>query len=919
LTAFSYAMPGTRPMKVCTVAVYRGPHLYSHIPMIRVQLDLGTLEDFPTNKIEGFSARLLEAVPGLAGHGCSYGEPGGLVKRMEEGTWIGHVAEHIALELQNISGSAVSRGKTRSVNGRPGVYDVMFAYNDEEVGRFAGRLALELIHSLLPLELKGIEGLDEVYVGADYDGIAGGLVALRDMVHSRKLGPTTASLIAEAERRDIPWFRVDASSLIQLGQGSRQKRVRASCTNQTSEVGTEIASDKDLTKLMLSQAGLPTPKGELVRSAEDAVASAERLGYPVVTKPLDGNHGRGVNVGLRNEEEVRWGFAQAREHSRSVLVEQNYTGSDHRVLVIGGRVVAVAERRPAEVTGDGKRTIAELIAAINADPRRGDGHETFLTRISVDDCVERLLERCGLTLASVPTLGQQVVLRPTANISTGGTAIDRTDVIHPENVAVAERAAKVIGLDIAGIDFISPDISKPVSETGGGIIEVNAGPGFRMHLQPSVGQPRNVARPVLDLLYPGDAQSRIPIFAITGTNGKSTTARMLGHILQKSGLSVGLTSTTGVYINGRRIIEGDCSGPQSARMVLREPSVDAAVLETARGGILREGLGFEACDVGAVLNVSADHLGLRGIETVEDLAAVKSVVVEAVRRGGCSVLNADNEHTASMEKHAGGRICFFTMRAEGERPAFLEQHIATGGLTVARNGRDGAIFVYDGGSKDYLLNAAEIPATFNGWAEFNVENALAAMAMAYAHGVNLPIIREAMRGFTTSVEHSPGRLNVFDGHGFTTIVDYAHNPHGLQALGILVNKMRASHRRCIGMVGIAGDRRDMDIRQMGAIAASMFDEVVFKEDDERRGRRPGEVNNLLMEGAIAAGCSPSRIRIIEPEDEAAEMCLRIARSGDLVVLTCDHIERVWKLVTSFDPNQSPSHNPTPTVHHLRSA
>ncbi|MFD2646615.1 cyanophycin synthetase [Devosia albogilva] len=840
--------PVLQTMKVVSTKVYRGPHLYSELPMIQIQLDLGALEQWPTSSIVGFSDRLTALLPNLWEHGCSYGEPGGFVRRMAEGTWLGHVIEHVAIELQCLVGMKVSRGKTRSVKGQPGVYNVLYCYVDETVGLAAGRLAVQLVNSLLPEHLRGIDGLDEITDGGEFTDLAAGLKALSELAATRAFGPTTASLIHEAERRHIPVQRLDDSSLILLGQGKSQKRIRASCTDLTSEVATEIAADKDLTKLLLDQAGLPVPTGKLVRSADEAVRAAEDLGYPVVTKPLDGNHGRGVNIDLKTEADVRWGFEQAREHGRIVIVERYFAGADHRILVIGGQVVAVAKRVPAHVVGDGVSSIRALIDEVNRDPRRGEGHSSVLTRIEVDECVEHFLAISGLTVGSIPAAGETVMLRPTANLSTGGTAIDRTDEIHPENALIARRAAQIVGLDIAGIDFVCPDISQPVSRTGGGIIEVNAGPGFRMHLEPFQGRPRNVARPVLEMLFPEGSTGRIPVFAITGTNGKSTTARMLNHILKEAGCTVGLTSTTGVYLDGQRVMTGDCSGPRSARVVLREPSVDAAVLECARGGILREGLAFDECDVAACLNVAEDHLGLKGIDTIEDLAAVKSVVVESVRRGGWSILNADNEHTAAMAEHAGGQICYFTLKDQEEWPDFLSEHVARGGRAISRQrmaeGWD--IVIHEDNEAIYFMKVSEIPATLDGWAEFNVANALAAVAMAHCHRIPLNTIRAAMREFTTSFEDSPGRLNIHDGHGFRTILDYAHNPDGLRALGHLVGKMRERHQRVIGMVGTAGDRRDVDIRAMGELAAGLFDVIVFKEDDMLRGREPGTVAALMQ-------------------------------------------------------------------------
>lgn len=902
------AEPLTRPMHVVSARVYRGPHLYSHLPMIEIQLDLGDLEQWPTDKLDGLSDNLLQRLPDLRNHGCSYGEAGGFIRRMHEGTWLGHVVEHVAIELQNMVGMHVTRGKTRSVKGKPGVYNVLYCYVDEKVGLAAGRLALQLVDKLLPVTLQGVSGLDEVVKGTDFTGIEAGLAELTDIAASRAFGPTTASLIHEAERRHIPVTRMDDSSLIMFGHGKFQKRIRASCSDLTSEVATEIAADKDLTKLLLDQAGLPVPTGALVHSADDAVRAAQDLGFPVVTKPLDGNHGRGVNIDLQNDTDVRWGFQQAQLHGRTVIVERYFTGADHRILVIGGQVVAVAKRIPAHVTGDGRRSITALIAEVNQDPRRGEGHASVLTRIDMDDSVRRYLGISALSPDSVPEPGRTVFLRPTANISTGGTAIDRTDEIHPENALIARRAAQIIGLDIAGIDFVCPDISKPVSQTGGGIIEVNAGPGFRMHLEPFQGRPRNVARPVLDMLFPEGSTGRIPIFAITGTNGKSTTARMLNHILRHDGCNVGLTTTTGVYLDGQRVITGDCSGPKSARVILREPSVDAAVLECARGGILREGLAFDRCDIAAALNVAEDHIGLKGIDTIEDLAAVKSVVVESVRRGGWSILNADNVHTTAMAEHAGGQICYFTLEDQHDWPQFLTEHVANGGRAINRQrmGDGWDMVIHEDNEAIYFMKVQDIPATFEGWAEFNVANALAAVAMAHCHRVPLNTIRVAMRDFTTSFEHSPGRLNIHDGHNFRVVLDYAHNPEGLRALGHLVTKMRSRHQRVIGMVGTAGDRRDSDIREMGQLAARLFDFVVFKEDDMLRGRESGTIAALMREGALSTGYSADRIHTVLPEDGATDLSLRLARPGDLVVLLADHIDQVWEQVLRFDPTHAPT-------------
>ncbi|HEX9966161.1 MAG TPA: cyanophycin synthetase [Allosphingosinicella sp.] len=895
----------TAQMAVAEVGVYRGPHYYSHTPMIRIQLDLGRLEEWPTNRIAGFTEALLQLMPGVGRHGCSLRVRGGFERRLREGTWLGHVAEHVALELQTLAGSRAVRGKTRSVKNRPGVYNVMFAYNEEKVGLMAGRVALELVNSLLPNDLQGVAGLDRIYPMDGEFEFERRLDSLRRTVRRTILGPTTRALVDEAARRGIPIMRLDEKSLIQLGHGKHQQKIRASITGRTSLVAADLAGDKNMTKKLLDESGVPVPRGIVVRDVEEAVRGARRLRYPLVTKPLDGNHGRGVTIGIMDEEQLRFGFreAQAQAKGRDVIVEQFFAGNDHRILVVAGKMIAVAERVPAQVAGDGISTIRQLVAEVNRDPRRGEGHENVMTRIRIDAHVEEFLARAGLTPDSIPEADEVVQLRATANLSTGGTAVDRTNEIHPDNAEIARRAALIVGLDVCGVDFVCPDIGQSVRETGGGVIEVNAAPGLRMHIEPSEGAPRDVAKPIIQMLFPRGGRSRIPILAITGTNGKSTVGRMTKHILRYTGCAVGLTSTTGVYVNDVLTHDGDATGPRSARMILRDPTVEVAVLETARGGLLREGLAYEQADIAACLNVTADHLGLKGIHTVEELANVKSVVVEAVRRDGYSVLNADDPLVVRMARRAGGRIIWFSLCGGAEMSPLVREHIDEGGMAVVREpGPDGGtIVLYDESRRDLIMKAGDIPATLHGMAEFNVANSLAAVAMALAHGVPILTIRSAMAQFRSTFEQNPGRLNVHDAHGFRVIVDYAHNAAGLEALGKVVRGLSHRYKRTIASVSMAGDRRDDDIRELGRIAAGIFDELIFREDPSTRGRPRGEVMRLLREGALEAGRTDDHLHLVAGEAASTAAALAMGRPGDLIVVTPTDVRAAWQQVNDFKP------------------
>ncbi len=884
-------------MQVLETRVYRGPNLYGYGPMIRITLDLEELEAYPSSKLPGFTDRLVALIPTLEEHGCSYGEAGGFIQRLQEGTWMGHIVEHIAIELQCLAGTPVSRGKTRSVPNQPGVYYVVYSYLEERVGLEAGKLALRLVRNLLPPDLPS--AMPEAERAAfDFIHERDALIArAQDMV----LGPTTAALVEEARRRDIPAIRLDDSSLVQLGYGKHQKRVRASVTSRTSSIAVETASDKELTIRLLDDVGIPTPRQRLVQSVDEALAAAETLGFPLVTKPLDVSHGRGVSLNLKSRDEIRWGYEIASPYNQHVLIETFLPGKDYRVLVINSRVVAVAERVPAHVIGNGQQTIAELVGEVNRDPRRGFGHEKVLTRITISHQTRVLLERAGYTLDTVLAPGEIFFLSSTANLSTGGTAIDCTTEIHYETREIARRAAMVIGLDVAGIDIITPDIRQPLREVGGGIVEVNAGPGFRMHLQPSAGKPRNVAKPVIQMLFPPRAPARIPIISITGTNGKTTVARMVAHMLKMNGERVGLTTTDGIYIDGQLYLKGDMTGPWSARMVLKDPTVDAAVLETARGGILREGIGFDRCDVGAVLNISNDHLGLYGIDTVEQLAEVKSLVVEIVRDDGTSVLNADDPLVVTMAERARGRIIYWSMGDNQETNEVLKTHLEQDGTAVVlQSGVHGELIaIYDAEQYISLLWTHLIPATLEGRARHNVANALAATAIAYARGVSIENIRQGLRTFSPSFYQSPGRLNVFDEHPFRVIVDYGHNPAAFAAMCAMLDGMRPNHNRLIGVVGAPGDRRDVDIRQAGSTMAGMFDCMIIKEDDDLRGRAEAEVAGILRESAQAAGMPAKQIITILNEQEAVRYALDQGKPKDLVVIFADNVTAVWKEVIYY--------------------
>jgi cyanophycin synthetase len=885
-------------MRILDRSVYVGPSLYARFPVIRLELDLGALEGWPTARLgERFIGALAAALPGLAEHGCSYREPGGFFRRMREGegTWLGHVLEHVAIELQNIAGEAVTFGKTRSA-AAPGVYTVVYEYVQRDEGIAAGELGLRLLCSLLPEELRPEGSVPKNWSFPE----------ARDQfirfAQRRALGPSTAALVHAAERRGIPWLRLNDQSLVQLGHGKYQQRIQATVTGRTPHISVELASDKEETNKILAGLGLPVPQQELVQSETQAVRAAQRIGFPVVTKPYNGNHGRGISIRLTTEEEVAHGFVVAREHSRSVVVESFLEGDDHRLLVVNGELVAATRRTPGHVVGDGEHTVAQLLDIVNQDPRRGVGHEKVLTRLELDAQAHKMLERARLTAESVLEKGRTVYLRSTANLSTGGTATDVTDVIHPDNREMAERAVRAIGLDVGGVDFLSKNITESYRTIGGGICEVNAAPGFRMHVAPSEGTARDVADPVIDMLFPAGTPARVPIAAITGTNGKTTTARMLAHITKMAGYTPGVTTTDGVYIDGQRTVQGDMTGPVSARMVLADPQIDIAVLETARGGLLRAGMGVNEVNVGAVLNVQPDHLGLKGIDTLEQLAEVKRIVIEVAT--DCAVLNADDALVLRMSGYTEAKhICYVTMNPQH---TLVREHIRAGGracaLEAGVNGQ--MITLYEKNGHIPLLWTHLIPATLEGRATHNVQNAMFAAAIAFSLGVKLDAIRQGLRTFDSTFFQAPGRMNVFSEHAFKVLFDYGHNAPAVAAMADLAQRLDVMGRRIVVLAG-PGDRRDEDIVAIARAVAGRFDHYICRRDDSLRDRKPDEVPRIQAAALRAAGVHEEAISIIPDEQEAISAALNMGQPGDLLLIFADALVRSWKQITKFKPAGAP--------------
>ncbi len=866
-------------MKILKTLTLRGPNYWSirRKKLIVMRLDLEDLADKPSNEIPGFYEGLVEVLPSLVEHFCSPGHRGGFLERVKKGTYMGHIVEHVALELQELTKMPVGFGRTRET-ATPGVYNVVFEYLDEQAGRYAGRAAVRLCQSIVDTGTYPAQELEQ------------DLSDLRDLQANASLGPSTQTLVTEAEARNIPWMPLSARAMVQLGYGVHQKRIQATLSDYSGILAVELACDKEGTKTILQDAGVPVPKGTTIQFFEELESAiADVGGYPIVLKPLDGNHGRGITIDINRWEDAEeaYDLASTESKTRTVIVERFYKGSDHRLLVINGKLVAVAERVPAHVVGDDQHTIAELIEITNEDPRRGEGHDNVLTKIKVDKTALAILEKQGLRLETILDKGEIAYLRATANLSTGGIAIDRTDDIHPENLWIAERVAKIIGLDIMGIDVVTPDISKPLKEVDGVIVEVNAAPGFRMHVAPSQGLSRNVAAPVMDMLFPPDTPSRVPIVAITGTNGKTTTTRLTAHIYRQTGKVVGYTSTDGVYIGEYLVEKGDNTGPFSAAMILKDPTIEVAVLESARGGILRSGLAFDSCDVGIVLNVAADHLGLGDINTIEQMARVKGVIAEVVHADGHAVLNADDPLVAAMAEQIKGKVAYFSMNPDNE---IIQNHLRRDGLAAVYE--NGYLSILEGQFTLRIEKAVNVPMTMGGMAPFMIANALAACVAAFSQGVDIEDIRQGVRTFTASAEQTPGRMNLFNLGDYHALVDYAHNPAGYEAVGEFVKNWQGQR---LGVVGGPGDRRDEDLVLLGQIAARVFDRIIVKEDDDKRGRDRGEAGDFIIKGILQENPQANYEAILD-ETEAINYGLDKVDKGGLVVVFPESVTRAISLI-----------------------
>ncbi|MFN6400051.1 MAG: cyanophycin synthetase [Planctomycetota bacterium] len=868
-------------MKILKVNKLRGPNIWANYPVLEAWVDLEEMKDTSSEMIPGFNERLMGWLPTMVEHRCSIGERGGFFVRLRRGTYMAHILEHVTLELQSLSGTPVGFGRARETN-TDGIYKVAIAYKEEKLALACLDKAFELIQAAIhdtPLDVNAV------------------VSELKEYAYDVCLGPSTRSIVDAAKAKNIPWRRLNEGSLVQLGYGVHQRRICTAETDSTSAIAESIAQDKELTRTLLRSIGIPTPEGRSVESAEDAWEAAEDIGLPVVVKPQYGNHGRGVATNLQTRQQVVAAYEAARQEGRSIIVERHAPGDDYRMLVVGGKLVAAARREPAHVIGDGQSTVQKLIDKVNEDPRRSDGHSTSLSLIKIDPVALGVLMDQGMTPDTIPPVGKKVLIRRNANLSTGGTAADVTDQVHPDVARHAVEAARIIGLDIAGVDMVVQDISQPLQGQRGVIVEVNAGPGLRMHIEPSSGSPRPVGESIIEMMYPGQTNGRIPVISITGVNGKTTTTRLTAHIVASTGKKVGMTCTDGIYVGGRRIDSGDCSGPQSARSVLMNPFVEAAVLETARGGILREGLGFDFCDVGIVTNIGeGDHLGLSDIETIEQLAKVKRCIIEAVHKNGFGVLKANDPLTAEMAEKCKGRVIFFAI---DENDPVLSDHRLKGQRVVFV--RNGMIVIAEGAEETALTTLDKIPLTHQGRILFQVENVLASVAACWGAGLSIAQIVIGLESFSAHMDKVPGRFNLLDVHGATVVADYGHNSSSLLAIIEALGQFPHGHRTVV--YSAAGDRRDVDMIRQGEILADHFDRIILYEDQYLRGRKPGEISSIFKRG-MDSGKRVKEVYDFIGWEKAVEHALNLIQAGDLMLLQADTIdETVQYLQRAMEHNQ----------------
>lgn len=863
-------------MDIQEIRTYTGRNIFSHKPVVKMVVNLAGLAHTTTSELPGFTEQLLLWFPGLQSHYCSPGHEGGFVERLYEGTYLSHVTEHLAIELQCTMGYDVYFGKTRVVE-EPSIFCIVYEYINEFCAEQFGRLALEIVDGLAhhrPVPIHRI------------------LEDLRHSVLECDLGPSTAAILKEARRRHIPVRRIGRDSLLQLGYGKNLRYIEASLPDSTGCIPVELAKNKELAKQFLRENNIPVPYGGLVASLEEAAKLADNIGYPVVVKPFDANQGKGVTTNIGNESQLRSAFNFASHYSDKVMVEKQIAGRDYRVLVVGDTVAAAAERTPPSVTGDGIRSIAELVEAENSSPLRGQGHERPLSFVKLDGLALELLSRAGLNKDFIPGLGQIITLRENSNLSTGGRARDCTGEMHTSNRELSVRAARAIGLDVAGVDLVCEDISRPLASQNGAVIEVNAAPGLRMHLYPSEGEPHNVAADIVDFLYPEGTSASIPIVSITGTNGKTTVTRMIHHVLMQSGQKAGMTCSSGTYIGRDCISHGDNTGPLSAQSLLYNRDVEVAVLETARGGIIRKGLGYDLADVGIITNISEDHLGIDGMESLEDLAFAKSLVVEAIKANGFAVLNADDAMTPFISASVQCNIIYFSKNRFNN---LLVQHVKNGGMAVAVD--NGYITVFWHNSVLPLLKVKDVPITYNGKVECNIENSLAAISGLLALGVPDQQIKQGLTTFKPDPEINAGRFNLFDMGQFHILLDYAHNPSGYQSVIQFINCLNAY--RVVGVIGMPGDRMDKVILEAGKISGEFFSKLIIKEDSDLRGRLSGEVAQLLYQGALQGGAQEKDLQIILTETDALETAIYQAFPGDLIVVFYEKLEPLLEIITLY--------------------